>query len=95
MVLFPLKALGEEGWKIAAALTARHIGGAVNYMVSGTQAASHKPAYLACWCGVLGLVAYCSWCTRTAHSLCPETPTALASCYHYGVYHAACYQVSL
>jgi hypothetical protein len=33
MVLFPLKALGEEGWKIAAALTARHIGGAVNYMV--------------------------------------------------------------
>jgi len=35
MVLFPLKALGEEGWKIAAALTARHIGGAVNYMVRG------------------------------------------------------------
>jgi hypothetical protein len=33
MVLFPLKALEEEGWKIAAALTARHIGGAVNYMV--------------------------------------------------------------
>jgi len=25
-------ALGAEGWKIAAALTARHIGGAVNYM---------------------------------------------------------------
>jgi hypothetical protein len=33
MALFPLRALGEEGWKIAAALTARHIGGAVNYMV--------------------------------------------------------------
>lgn len=33
MVIFPLRALGDEGWKIAAALTARHIGGAVNYMV--------------------------------------------------------------
>jgi uncharacterized membrane protein len=33
MALLPLTALGEEGWKIAAALTARHIGGAVNYMV--------------------------------------------------------------
>jgi hypothetical protein len=37
MVLFPLKALGEEGWKIAAALTARHIGGAVNYMVGAAR----------------------------------------------------------
>uniref|UniRef100_A0A383V839 DUF819 domain-containing protein n=1 Tax=Tetradesmus obliquus TaxID=3088 RepID=A0A383V839_TETOB len=35
MALCPLTALGEEGWKIAAALTARHIGGAVNYMVGG------------------------------------------------------------
>jgi hypothetical protein len=33
MLLFPLGVLGEEGWRIAAALTARHIGGAVNYMV--------------------------------------------------------------
>lgn len=33
MKIFSLTpALGEEGWKIAAALTARHIGGAVNYM---------------------------------------------------------------
>jgi hypothetical protein len=31
---FPLAAhgLGEDGWRVAAALTARHIGGAVNYM---------------------------------------------------------------
>jgi uncharacterized membrane protein len=28
MAIFPLTPLGEEGWKIAAALTARHIGGA-------------------------------------------------------------------
>ncbi len=34
--VFPLgPALGDEGWRIAAALTARHIGGAVNYMVWG------------------------------------------------------------
>jgi uncharacterized membrane protein len=32
MALFPLSSLGTDGWKIAAALTARHIGGAVNYM---------------------------------------------------------------
>ena len=32
MALFPLGSLGADGWKIAAALTARHIGGAVNYM---------------------------------------------------------------
>lgn len=32
-ILIPLGTyLGDEGWKIAAALTARHIGGAVNYM---------------------------------------------------------------
>jgi hypothetical protein len=33
MKLFPLGTwLGQEGWKIASALCARHIGGAVNYM---------------------------------------------------------------
>ena len=30
--LLPLRALGADGWKVAAALTARHIGGSVNYM---------------------------------------------------------------
>lgn len=33
MMAFPLgRYLGDEGWKVASALTARHIGGAVNYM---------------------------------------------------------------
>lgn len=32
MAAFPLICLGDDGWRIAAALTARHIGGAVNYM---------------------------------------------------------------
>jgi uncharacterized membrane protein len=32
-ILLPLgRFLQEDGWKIASALTARHIGGAVNYM---------------------------------------------------------------
>lgn len=30
--IFPLDGLGENGWKIAAALCARHIGGAINYV---------------------------------------------------------------
>ena len=32
--LMPLETLGADGWKVAGALTARHIGGSVNYMVS-------------------------------------------------------------
>lgn len=30
--LMPLRVLGADGWKVAAALTARHIGGSVNYV---------------------------------------------------------------
>lgn len=43
MALFPLTPLGEEGWRIAAALTARHIGGAVNYMAV-SEALSISPS---------------------------------------------------
>jgi Protein of unknown function (DUF819) len=32
ITILPLSSLGENGWKIAAALCARHIGGAVNYV---------------------------------------------------------------
>jgi Protein of unknown function (DUF819) len=32
LAIFPLASLGENGWKIAAALCARHIGGAVNFV---------------------------------------------------------------
>jgi uncharacterized membrane protein len=31
MLVVPLR-VGGDGWKIAAALTSRHIGGAVNYV---------------------------------------------------------------
>eukprot|EP00803_Ostreobium_quekettii_P000714 evm.model.scf_1078.1 EVM.evm.TU.scf_1078.1 scf_1078:22511-29277(-) len=30
--LFPLRSMGPDGWRVAAALCARHIGGAVNYV---------------------------------------------------------------
>lgn len=32
LAIFPLSSLGENGWKIAAALCARHIGGAINFV---------------------------------------------------------------
>jgi hypothetical protein len=32
LAILPLSSLGENGWKIAAALCARHIGGAINYV---------------------------------------------------------------
>ncbi|GIL68447.1 hypothetical protein Vafri_21724 [Volvox africanus] len=44
MAVFPLgRFLGEEGWKVASALTARHIGGAVNYMAV-SEALSISPS---------------------------------------------------
>jgi hypothetical protein len=58
MKLFPLTAyLGAEGWKIAAALTARHIGGAVNYMAV-TDALGVSPSIVgagACMKGAQGV----------------------------------------
>lgn len=41
--VFPLQSLGGDGWKIAAALMSRHIGGAVNY-VAVTEALSASPS---------------------------------------------------
>ncbi|KAL7490225.1 hypothetical protein ACHAW6_015992 [Cyclotella cf. meneghiniana] len=31
-LLIPMKSLGDQGWKVASALTARHIGGAINFV---------------------------------------------------------------
>lgn len=41
--LLPLRSLGADGWKVAAALTARHIGGSVNY-VAVSEALSLSPS---------------------------------------------------
>ncbi|KAL4859151.1 putative membrane protein YjcL [Chlorella vulgaris] len=41
--VLPLRVLGADGWKVAAALTARHIGGSVNY-VAVSEALSLGPS---------------------------------------------------
>ncbi|KAL3653552.1 hypothetical protein CASFOL_003233 [Castilleja foliolosa] len=44
--LVPMRSLGQDGWKIAAALMGRHIGGAVNY-VAISEALEVSPSVLA------------------------------------------------
>ncbi|KAF3959879.1 hypothetical protein CMV_015350 [Castanea mollissima] len=45
-VLVPMRSLGQDSWKIAAALMGRHIGGAVNY-VAVSEALGVSPSVLA------------------------------------------------
>ncbi|GAA0165882.1 hypothetical protein LIER_21171 [Lithospermum erythrorhizon] len=45
-LLVPMRSLGQDGWKIAAALMGRHIGGAVNY-VAIAKALEVSPSVLA------------------------------------------------
>ncbi|XP_023900010.1 uncharacterized protein LOC112011898 isoform X1 [Quercus suber] len=45
-VLVPMRSLGQDSWKIAAALMGRHIGGAVNY-VAISEALGVSPSVLA------------------------------------------------
>ncbi|XP_073297764.1 uncharacterized protein [Primulina huaijiensis] len=45
-LLVPMRSLGQDGWKIAAALMGRHIGGAVNY-VAISEALQVSPSVLA------------------------------------------------
>jgi uncharacterized membrane protein len=45
--LLPLRALGADGWKVAAALTARHIGGSVNYVAVSEVLELSPPARMA------------------------------------------------
>lgn len=45
-LLVPMRSLGQDGWKIAAALMGRHIGGAVNY-VAISEALETSPSVLA------------------------------------------------
>ncbi|GFQ05838.1 uncharacterized membrane protein yjcl [Phtheirospermum japonicum] len=46
LMLVPMRSLGQDGWKIAAALMGRHIGGAVNY-VAISEALEVSPSVLA------------------------------------------------
>jgi uncharacterized membrane protein len=43
----PLQSLGRQGWKVAAALTARHIGGSVNYVAVSEQLSLSPAARMA------------------------------------------------
>lgn len=43
----PLQSLGTQGWKVAAALTARHIGGSVNYVAVSEQLSLSPAARMA------------------------------------------------
>jgi uncharacterized membrane protein len=43
----PLQSLGSQGWKVAAALTARHIGGSVNYVAVSEQLSLSPAARMA------------------------------------------------
>ncbi|OAY85091.1 putative membrane protein YjcL [Ananas comosus] len=45
-LLVPMRSLGQDSWKIAAALMSRHIGGAVNY-VAVSEALGVSPSVLA------------------------------------------------
>ncbi|CAA6669827.1 unnamed protein product [Spirodela intermedia] len=45
-LLVPMRSLGQDSWKIAAALMSRHIGGAVNY-VAVSEALGTSPSVLA------------------------------------------------
>ncbi|KAL2550506.1 hypothetical protein Fot_12036 [Forsythia ovata] len=45
-LMVPMRSLGQDGWKIAAALMGRHIGGAVNY-VAISEALQVSPSVLA------------------------------------------------
>lgn len=45
-LLVPMRSLGQDSWKIAAALMSRHIGGAVNY-VAVAEALGMSPSILA------------------------------------------------
>lgn len=45
-LIVPMRSLGQDGWKIAAALMGRHIGGAVNY-VAISEALQVSPSVLA------------------------------------------------
>jgi len=45
--LMPLQTLGDDGWKVAGALTARHIGGSVNYVAVSEALALGSSARMA------------------------------------------------
>lgn len=76
----PLRALGEDGWKVASALAARHVGGAVNY-VAVAEALQVSPGVVASGLAADNLLcaAYFSTLFYLARGIPPDEPEAAST----------------
>ncbi|KAI3519491.1 hypothetical protein L1887_08660 [Cichorium endivia] len=75
--MVPMRPLGQEGWKIAAALMGRHIGGAVNY-VAIAEALEISPSVLAAGLAADNVICAVYFATlfALAAKIPPEGPTS-------------------
>ncbi|GAQ88782.1 hypothetical protein KFL_004590040 [Klebsormidium nitens] len=78
--LFPLRSLGEDGWKMAAALMSRHIGGAVNY-VAVSEALQTSSSMVAAGLAADNLICalYFTLVFALAAGIPPDQPSAATS----------------
>ncbi|KAL4595076.1 hypothetical protein ACB092_12G065800 [Castanea dentata] len=76
-VLVPMRSLGQDSWKIAAALMGRHIGGAVNY-VAVSEALGVSPSVLAAGLAADNVICavYFTTLFALASKIPPETSTS-------------------
>ncbi|XP_073141721.1 uncharacterized protein [Henckelia pumila] len=75
-LIVPMRSLGQDGWKIAAALMGRHIGGAVNY-VAISEALQVSPSVLAA--GLAADNVLCAVYFATLFALASRIPTEPSS----------------
>ncbi|CAM6110503.1 unnamed protein product [Calypogeia fissa] len=77
LLIIPLRSLGPDGWKIAAALMSRHIGGAVNY-VAVSEALQTTPSVLAAGLAADNLICavYFTSLFALAANIPPDAPSA-------------------
>jgi uncharacterized membrane protein len=76
LIVVPLRSLGPDSWKIAAALMSRHIGGAVNY-VAVSEALQTTPSTLAAGLAADNLICaiYFTSLFALAANIPPDAPT--------------------
>ncbi|ONK80222.1 uncharacterized protein A4U43_C01F15270 [Asparagus officinalis] len=77
-LLVPMRSLGQDSWKIAAALMSRHIGGAVNY-VAVSEALGVSPSILAAGLAADNVMCalYFSFLFGLASKIPPEASTSI------------------
>lgn len=73
--IVPMRSLGQDGWKIAAALMGRHIGGAVNY-VAISEALQTSPSVVASGLAADNLI--CAVYFTTLFALASKIPAEAA-----------------